>query len=183
MKIRAAKPGDENAVAQIIIDTWKDAYKGIVSQCFLDSLTTEKHEALLAQQIAQSTQIIYVLESEQNTIQGMISGGVDRSEKYDCEIVAIYIGRDYQKFGFGKRLFSACVNVFRAQGYKTMVIWTFASNKDRAFYDKMGGVVAEHKTYPIGNEDLPLVGYVWDDIEEIRNISYDIAAKEQVTCK
>lgn len=167
MKIRAAKPGDEKAIAQVVIDTWKDAYQGIVSQHFLDSLTTEKHEVLLTQQIAQNTQIIYVMESEQNQIQGMISGGVDRSEKYDCEIVAIYIDRDYQKCGIGKRLFLECINAFRTQGCKSMVIWTFENNKDRGFYDKMGGVVAEHKTYPIGNQDLPLVGYVWNDIDEI----------------
>lgn len=177
MKIRAAKPGDEKSIAQVIIDTWKDAYHGIVSQHFLDSLTTEKHEALLAQQIAQSTQIIYVMESEDDQILGMISGGADRSEKYDCEIVAIYIGRDYQKSGIGKRLFSECVNAFKTQGYKSMVIWTFENNNDRGFYDKMGGIVAEHKTYPIGNEDLPLVGYVWKDIDKI------IPAKDLGTCK
>lgn len=165
MNIRAAKPGDEKSIAQVIIDTWKDAYQGIVSQDFLDSLTTEKHEALLTQQIAENTQIIYVMESEDDQILGMISGGVDRSEKYDCEIVAIYIGRDHQKCGIGKRLFSECVNAFRTRGYKTMIVWTFEDNKDRGFYDKMGGVVGEHTQHLIGDEELPLVGYVWKGME------------------
>ena len=170
MRIRAGKVGDEKAIAQVIISTWKDSYKGIVSQSFLDSLTTEKHEVLFAQQLAQGTQIIHVLETDENIIVGMISGGVDSSGKYDCEIVAIYIENEYQKCGFGKRLFFENIKQYKDRGYKTMIIWTFEKNRDREFYERMGGKAIENQTCKVGNEDLPLVGFVWKDINKMATI-------------
>lgn len=169
MKIRTGKAGDEKSIAQVIINTWKDSYKGIISQSFLDSLTTEKHEALFEQQLTQNTHIIHVLETEGNRIVGMISGGRDTSGKYDCEIVAIYIENEYQKCGFGRRLFLENIRQYKHQGYKTMIIWTFETNKDRQFYERMGGIATENQTYNIGDEELLLVGFVWEDINKISN--------------
>ncbi len=129
---------------------------------------TEKHEALFEQQLAQNSHIIHVLETDENRIVGMISGGSDPSGKYDCEIVAIYIENGYQKCGFGKRLFLENVNQYKKTGYKTMIIWTFEKNKDREFYEKIGGIATEKQSCVIGNEELPLVGFVWEDIINIK---------------
>jgi len=39
MKLGHAKAGDEKHIASVIISTWKNAYKGIVPDDFLSSLT------------------------------------------------------------------------------------------------------------------------------------------------
>lgn len=168
MNIRFGNKGDVKSIAQVIINTWKNSYKGIVSQSFLDSLTTEKHEALFEHQLTKNTHIIHVLETEKNRIVGMISGGVDPTGKYDCEIVAIYIENEYQRCGFGKHLFLENIKQYKKLGYKTMIVWTFENNKDRKFYEKMGGISTEKKSHIVGNEELPLVGFVWKDINVIR---------------
>lgn len=48
-----------------------------------------------------------------------------------------------------------------------MIIWTLEKNKDRAFYDKMGGVLTKKKMHPLANEELPMVGFLWEDIRRI----------------
>lgn len=105
MRIRMAQPGDEQSIASVIIATWKVCYRGIVPNSFLDSLTTEKHEELFRNNIANKTETILVLENDKNQIVGMISGGQDRSKLYDCELVAIYILPDYQKKAMAKGCF------------------------------------------------------------------------------
>ena len=47
MKIRYAKVGDEKYIADIIINTWKVVYQGIVPDDFLLSLTPENMKSCL----------------------------------------------------------------------------------------------------------------------------------------
>lgn len=166
MTIRKAKLGDENEMAQVIIETWKCAYKNIVPDDFLDSLTPDKHIELLGKQLSENKEAIFVLEDE-NKIVGMISGGEDRSGKKDCEIVAIYIQTHYQKRGFGRKLFDTIIREHIKNNYKSMIIWTFEENKDRKFYEKLGGQIEERNSYTISGKEIPLIGFVWNDISKL----------------
>ena len=168
MNIRKAKLGDEKEIAEVIIDTWKCAYRNIIPDNFLDSLTPDKHIELFREQLSENKEAIFVLEDE-NKIVGMISGGKDRSNKKDCEIVAIYIKKNYQKRGFGKKLFDTIIKDHLKNNYKSMIIWTFEENKDRNFYEKLGGQVEERSSYTILDKEIPLVGFVWNDISKVFN--------------
>lgn len=165
MKIRTAALGDEKSIAQVIISTWKESYKGIISQSFLDGLTTHLHETLMQKQIPDTAYTIKVLETEDHQIVGMASGGIDDTGKYDCEVIAIYIDSAYQHQGFGKSLLQEMIKAFLHKGYQSMIIWTLEKNHDRLFYHQMGGEVMETKMYPIGDENHALVGYVWENIQ------------------
>lgn len=168
MKIRNAQPGDEQSIASVIITTWKACYRGIVPNSFLDSLTTEKHEELFRNNIANKSETILVLENDKNQIVGMVSGGQDRSKLYDCELVAIYILPDYQKKGHGKWLFQELIQAHRQHRFESMLVWTFRDNRDREFYEKMGGLVSEEKSYSFAGKELALVGYTWSNINKIK---------------
>ncbi|MCC5464010.1 GNAT family N-acetyltransferase [Pelosinus baikalensis] len=168
MKIRTAQVGDEQSIAGVIIDTWKVAYRGIVPDSFLDSLTTEKHEELFRKNIANKTETIFVLENHKNQIVGVVSGGQDRSGIYGCELVVIYILPDYQKMGYGKRLFQELIEEHKRNQYKSMIIWTFRDNRDRKFYEILGGLAREEKKHSFDGKDIVLVGYTWQDINEIK---------------
>jgi len=164
MNIRIAQAGDESSIAQVIVQTWKAAYRGIVSDSFLDTMTTEKHEVLFRDHISQQSETILVLENEVGKIVGMVSGGRDRSGSCDCELVAIYILPGYQKKGYGSGLFRGLVEKHKKNQYRSMLIWTFQDNRDRGFYETLGGVVREEKTISFDGPDIPIVCYMWQDI-------------------
>lgn len=168
MKIRIAQPGDELSIANVIIATWKACYRGIVPDNFLDSLTTEKHEELFRNNIASKTETILVLENDRNQIVGMVSGGQDRSKQYDCELVAIYILPEYQKKGHGKRLFQQLIQAHKQNQFKSMIVWTFRDNRDKEFYEKLGGRVSEETIYSFADKEVALVGYTWQGINKIQ---------------
>ncbi len=164
MKIRRAENGDENNIANVIIKTWKVAYQGILPDDFLESLDTKRHEKLFKEHIKEQKETIIVLENNKGEIIAMISGGEDRSKEFDCEIVAIYVLPEYQKQGYGKLLFKYIVGEYKKNNYKSMIIWTFAKNKDQKFYEKLGGTIQKTGKHNLGGTEIPLVGYVWDDI-------------------
>lgn len=167
MIIRNARTGEEQSIANVIINTWRAAYRGIIPDRFLDALTTGKHEALFKENIKSAPENIFVLENHEQQIVGMVFGGSDRSGAFDCELVAIYILPDYQKRGYGKKLFKALIERYKKQTYKSMLIWTFKDNKDQEFYKKLGGVVSKEMSYTFGEKNVPLVGYTWDNINDI----------------
>jgi len=168
MRIRTAQAGDEQSIASVIIDTWKVAYRGIVPDSFLDSLTTEKHEELFRKNIRDKTETILVLEDHEKRIVGVVSGKQDRLGTYDCELVAIYLLPDYQKRGYGKRLFKELIEKHKKNQYKSMIIWTFRDNRDRKFYEILGGSVREEKSHFFDGNEIAIVGYTWQDINEIK---------------
>lgn len=167
MEIRNAKTGDERPIAEVIIHTWKESYRGIVPENFLSTLTAEKHVELFRNHILNQTETILVLENSQKEIVGMASGGQDRSGQYDCELVAIYILPEYQKKGFGRLLFKTLIEAHKENRYNSMIIWTFKDNRDRMFYENLGGIVCEEKTHAFDGKEIPIAGYVWKNINDI----------------
>lgn len=167
MQIRTARVGDEKSIADVIVNTWKDAYRDIVPDSFINSLTTEKHEKLFRENIKNGTETILVLVNPKNQIIGVVCGGQDRSGIYDCELVAIYILPDYQKRGYGKWLFRELIEEHKKNQYRSMIIWTFRDNKDRQFYEILGGLVREEKNISFDGIEIAIVGYTWKDINEI----------------
>jgi len=168
MNIRTAQVGDEQSIAGVIIDTWKVAYRGIVPDSFLDSLTTEKHEELFRKNIPDKTETILVVENREKQVVGMVSGGADRLKIYDCELYAIYILPEYQKMGYGKWLFQQLIEEHKKNECKSMIIWTFRDNRDREFYEILGGLAREEKRRSFDGNEITLVGYTWQDINDIK---------------
>jgi len=167
MKIRKARLGDEKDIANVVVSTWKVAYKDILPDEFLKSLTTERHEKILREHIEKQTETVLVLEDDDERIVGMISGGKDRSGLYDCEVVAIYIIPEHQKKGYGKELFKALIREYKKNSYKTMIVWAFKENKDQKFYEKLGGTIKQQKVEALWGIEKTIVGYVWADINTI----------------
>ncbi|AEG61500.1 GNAT family N-acetyltransferase [Desulforamulus ruminis] len=167
MKIRYATVGDEKYIADVIINTWKVAYRGIVSDDFLLSLTPEKHEKLFKESLSKKIGTTLVLEDREGKIVGMASGGAERSGEFDCEIVALYILPGYQKKGYGKQLFKKLVQEFKANDFTSMIIWTFKANKDLQFYKRLGGVIKKETTHLIGEKEIPIVGFFWHNTYDL----------------
>ena len=64
MHIRRARTGDEKAIADVVVKTWKDAYQGIVPQSFLDSLTIDKFVQRYKETIPTNIEPMFVLEDK-----------------------------------------------------------------------------------------------------------------------
>ena len=160
--IRDAICEDAFSICKANIVTWKDAYKGIVSDGYLNSLKASEWEQRWEESIMQGNTKTKVVDLKGYTL-GFVFFGIDKgSEIGASEIYAFYISPVYQSKGLGEKLFKEAYKELKNEGYNTLKIWTLRDNKYRKFYEKQGGVLAGEKTIKIGEQQLIEVLYRWN---------------------
>lgn len=167
--IRPAKVGDASAIAQVQVDTWRTAYKDLMSAETLANMSVEQSTANWQHGIQRDGRICYVATVD-DVVVGFAYGARCRDEAleaqgFDGEIYALYVRDAQQNNGVGRRLINASAQELYATGYTSMAIWVLKSNMPaRGFYEKMGGIFIEEKTINVRGQDLVEVAYGWADL-------------------
>ena len=174
VNIRKAVVSDASAIATVNINTWQIAYKGIIPQSHLDSLSIKDKIPKWVKRInnlKENKKEIFVAEIsdlKRSEIIGFSMGGPSHFEGYkiDGDLHAIYILPKYWKQGIGTLLFNAIIGDFMKKQYKTMVIWALKENFACEFYKKMGGVQKFQKTLTYGGKELDVLGFYWENLPD-----------------
>lgn len=162
--IRRALLNDIEAIAEIKAEGWKIAYKGIIDDEALISISpaqqTETYKSY-------SLENMFVAEKD-----GEIFGfcrvydydsPVYEDTEIDCEIREIYVKPNMKRMGIGSELFCYTLNHFKQKGRKKLCLGCFKENTDsRRFYEKMGGVVGEGKDINVFGKNYRTVSYVYN---------------------
>ncbi len=173
IRIRAATPADAAPIARVHVDTWRATYVGIVSAEHLAGLSYPDMESrwekiLTTDQPATSN---FVAETDVGKVVGFASGGPERegNQTYRGEIYAIYVLKEHQGKGIGRRLVSALAERFLANGLGSMLAWVLTDNHPACrFYESLGGEQVGRKKSTIGGTNLEEVAYGWRDIASLR---------------
>ncbi|WP_217996322.1 GNAT family N-acetyltransferase [Alicyclobacillus shizuokensis] len=109
--IRRAVVQDAAEVAGVNVDSWRSAYRGILSDAYLDSLSYAAREENLRARLQMGCDperhyAMFVAEDAQGRIIGFADGGPERSgdAEYDGELYAIYLLEGHRCHGLGRRL-------------------------------------------------------------------------------
>jgi ribosomal protein S18 acetylase RimI-like enzyme len=169
--IRKARPEDAPGIAKVHVDTWRSTYTGIIPDDYLDKLSYDQAENMWRQRISslEPPGLIYVVEIPEGVIVGFATGGPERTgdHSYDSEIYAIYVLKQFQGRGIGRRLTSAMCQRLTQEGFQSLLIWVLEKNPSRGFYEKLRGENVAEQEIEIGGVSLPEVGYEWEDIREL----------------
>ena len=158
MIIRKATEEDARQIAEIVVEDWKNAYRGIIDSDYLDALNVEERYQREKQRYH-----VYTVAAEDREILGFAWNETAGDEASDCEIIALYVRYAKRNNGIGKILFRNSVECFRAAGTKKMIIWCLKDNAEaRKFYEKMGGQVYKTGTHPWGSRDYDMISYLYD---------------------
>jgi L-amino acid N-acyltransferase YncA len=168
MLIRMAQLADAVAIATVHVDSWRTTYAGILPDDYLANLSYERRERLWRDTLStpSGTEFVYVAEDAGRNVIGFAAGGAERSGDaiYTGELYAIYLLDRHQRQGIGRRLTVAVVNRLLHKGFSSMLVWVFAANPSRAFYEALGGQQVYEKSLTIGGVQLVEVAYGWRDI-------------------
>ena len=106
--IRKKERNDCYSVANVVVKAWKETYRGLIPDDYLDSLNVQKISQHNYEDFNEKDNHQFVLEVN-NEIVGFVNVGSSEEKDYDnCgEIHALYIIKDYQKNGYGKLLIEA----------------------------------------------------------------------------
>lgn len=171
MMIRQATLEDAAGIARVHVDTWRTTYRGIVPEEYLANMSYEESEKRWAGRLSDSEAktCIYVADDEEGHIVGFVCGGPDRDNDpvYKSELYAIYILEGYHGHGLGRRLTLALVDALLQLGLDSMILWVFAVNPARRFYEALGGQLVKSNKFEINGVPIDEVAYAWPDIRTL----------------
>ena len=168
--IRSATITDAPAIARVHVSSWRSAYRGMLPDDFLASLSEINYAERWKRVIAEGTSKVYVVEDEAAVV-GFASGGRERAGEpgYEGELYAIYVLDAAQRRGFGRELVRATVGGLREMSLADMIIWVLRDNQPaRAFYERLGGVYVRAQPITIGAVTLEEVAYGWRRLDDVR---------------
>ena len=155
--IRKAAAEDARQIAEILVEDWQKAYRGIIDSAFLDAMSVEQRYRLEARRYGQ-----YTVAARGQEILGFTWDEWTGSGGADCEIVALYVRYAKRKSGIGRALFQDSADLFRASGRKKMIVWCLRENVEaRKFYERMGGTAYRTGTHRWGDRDYDMIAYLY----------------------
>lgn len=163
--IRNIQEKDIPSVVDIQIDSWKTAYKGIIEDDFLNSMSREKKIEQRRKDYKQDGYIVAEINKQLVGFCRYIDNNsyTPNMPEIDCEIVALYVKPDLKYNGIGTKLFQFVTNEFKTKNRTKMIIWCLKDNKSsRKFYTKMGGQIIKEKVVKMGEKDYIEVGFVYN---------------------
>ena len=156
--IRKAEKEDVRQIAEILVEDWKTAYRGIIDDAFLDSMSVDQRYEIEIKRYQK-----YVVASDGNEILGYAWLEMTGDEAADCEIIALYVRYAKRKNGIGKLLLQYAVKSFKESGKKRMIIWCLKENyESRRFYEKVGGKEFRTGSHNWGGKEYEMVSYLYE---------------------
>lgn len=168
IRVRPAEERDIPGMARVHVETWKTTYRGIVSDRYLDHLSVEWDLGRgFGSWVRQPPSGWKEFIAERDAVVvGFAGGGAcqDAQTGFSGELGVIYVLREHQRAGIGRALVRAVVDHLRSTGRTDMLVWVLKENPCRAFYEKIGGTLAQERVVGVAGEKHPEVGYGWRDL-------------------
>jgi len=166
--IRRAAPADAEAIARVRIEGWRQSYKGLVPQASLDAMSVEASVPMWTRVLAAPGDRagVFVAASGDGVV-GLASGNRLDEPKHgcDCELSAIYLSREVQRHGLGRRLVGTVAADRAAHGASAMIVWALAGNAPaRRFFEALGAVLVVEQPFEWDGAPLVEAGYAWHDL-------------------
>src|SRR3954470_22930775 len=142
IEIRKATEADLEAIAHVLVDTWRTTFRGLLADAFLDGMTYARQEERDRRTMGGARAAYFVaVDARSSEVVGFVNGGPNRQPDYPypAEIYAFYIRQAWQHRGIGGRLFRAIAAEFLASGSQALLVWVLADNSNRGFYQRLGG--------------------------------------------
>jgi L-amino acid N-acyltransferase YncA len=160
-RIREATAADIPALAELHVKTWSETY-------FLvkNAPTYQVREPQWRQQfeITDGTWFCLVVENDRGELIGFAKGKTYKSRDlpgYFGELNKVYLLREYQRLGLGRRLLAQVAARFRSMDINSMVLFGVPQNPSCAFHEALGG----KKLYASNGEFHG--GYGWRNLEPL----------------
>src|ERR1035437_10119828 len=141
--VRRAEPQDAPAVARVHVASWRQAYRGLPPQGYLDSLSVEARTMTWAKPFSQlpgqsSTTLVGELDGQ---IVGFACVGPSRddddTDTATGELWGLYLDPAHWGTGQGHTLHTEALDVTRASGATAAALWVLTTNQPpRQFHER-----------------------------------------------
>ena len=139
-KARRATSADSRRIAEIQVEGWKAAYRGIIPNDYLDAMEPERRHSFWDQQVCDECGDMFVAAAD-SEVAGFChlipSRDADGEEVH--EVAAIYVEPTAWRQGCGRLLCDAALASAIQRGAPWVTLWVLVGNAlGRRFYEAMG---------------------------------------------
>ncbi len=169
MQIREAHPSDLEAIAQLHARSWRTAYRGMLSDAYLDGDLVADRRALWQQRFDTPTanQTVAVAEIDNQTIVGLACAFGDHDARWGTLLENLHVAQGYKGAGLGGQLVTHIAKwCSRTQTSDVLHLWVLAPNTAaQGFYRRLGASQVEQAVWdtPDGNR-VPELRLAWPSV-------------------
>lgn len=175
--VRVAAVSDAPAMARIQVLGWDHAFGHFMSKEFLAARGFAVREKEWRERLAApKPDTHYLVAAEGAEVVGIIGGGPPLQDEtivegdastYTAQAYLIYVATDRLSRGIGRILLGELASRLAKMGHRNLILWVFADNPYRRFYDTLGGQTVAKGMWDTGESVLSELGYGWPDIRHL----------------
>jgi ribosomal protein S18 acetylase RimI-like enzyme len=168
--IRPARADDARGIARVHVETWRDAYAGLLPDKHLLRLNQNTHAIAWSRNLShpdgRRCAMVAVVQDE---IAGFVNFGPARENrpKNEGEVFMLYVATDWRERGVGRSLLKAAFGALERTGSNAASVWCLAENTSAiGFYQRLGGKrIAESRQENVGGVLFPVIGFLWQLVD------------------
>ena len=158
--IRKNQYEDQEQMAHIKVDGWKNAYDRIISSSYLNTLNYEEQTERYQASFEEYKDYVFVAVRGDEVLGYSCFNPTPNVDDFDSELVSLYIKPTEIGKGIGTELFIATRKQMIKFGKRNMIVWCLSDNENAIrFYEKLGGKVVKTKEAPIGDQTYKEYGF------------------------
>ncbi|MEM7113652.1 MAG: GNAT family N-acetyltransferase [Chloroflexota bacterium] len=163
---RRAEASDAPQIAKLHATSWRNSYRGMLSDRFLDEEVVADRLAVWQKRLHNPPPSQFVLLAERDQmLLGFLGLFAAAHPRWGALLDNLHVRQEAQGQGLGKRLMQETV-VWIEANYPDagLYLWVFASNGQAIrFYEKLGGRLVDEKVETeFGEKPVRSLRYVWE---------------------
>ncbi len=163
--IRKNELKDQEQMAHIKVDGWRNAYDRIIESKYLNSLNYEEQTRRYISSFEEYKDLVLVAVKDEEVL-GYSCYNYSDDNEFDSELVSLYIKPNNIRNGIGTNLVKETAKELLLHNKKNMIVWCLSENEAAIkFYKKLGGKNIITKNAKIGDKYYKEVGFYFDLIK------------------
>lgn len=139
--IRSPRLEDASGLATVHVESWQEAYRGLLGRSFLDSIDLAARIGWWQRTISAGQSLISVGEVD-GVVEGFCLAGASHDPDWG-EIYALYVRPGHWGTGLGRSLLADGEASLVESGFGSALLWVLDGNRRaRRFYERQGWALA-----------------------------------------
>jgi GNAT superfamily N-acetyltransferase len=169
---RSATANDCKSIASLHTESWRNAYRGILPDAYLDGAIVEDRVRLWQGRFLSphGDRRYIVLAEAERTLVGFACVLLDEEPQWGACLDNLHVLPRCKRRGLGKQLFHKAAQWVKSKESEWPIhLWVFEDNiAARRFYDALGGELVERRTRKVlEGIERPSLRYVWHDLQKL----------------
>jgi GNAT superfamily N-acetyltransferase len=166
-QIRQATFFDAEKIATLHASSWRKAYRGLLSDEYLDNNLDGERKNIWISKMAKLTdqEFVFLAENEHDLL-GFVAV-LDKPEAgMDAFVDNLHVRWDLKGQGIGKQLLKAVAERLLQTGRKSVYLWVLKGNEPaEKFYFSRGAKRADTAVIQFGGKDVEQSRFVWPSLD------------------